>query len=352
MIKFFRKIRQQLLSEGKTRKYFKYAIGEIVLVVIGILIALQINNWNEAKKSKTNVIQLMENVQKELILNINKANAIIAKSIERDDILHKINNKIYTREDYKNERELTRIISHEYPFYIADNAFANLMQAEDRNLQEFYSIINELKSLYIDLKQVSESTDEIEKKMVYDFANYLRDTKDWYATWNVFNYLNDNYTDEMYTYFLTDPSYFNFASDYFQVAIHQKFTLAHNFRALALKVYREIDEVLDDEKILHTKISPTPSYKLADYEHYVGSYKSPWGRAEIKIKDGKLFYSWDGNHGGHFVSEIYPINKHSFTYEAIFGASYMYTLQFNEKDEVVSLQSHYGAKRDLMPKIK
>ncbi|WP_149304145.1 DUF6090 family protein [Pareuzebyella sediminis] len=50
MIKFFRKIRQNLLSEGKTGKYFKYAIGEIVLVVIGILIALQINNWNENVK--------------------------------------------------------------------------------------------------------------------------------------------------------------------------------------------------------------------------------------------------------------------------------------------------------------
>jgi uncharacterized protein YnzC (UPF0291/DUF896 family) len=50
MIKFFRKIRQNLLNEGKTTKYFKYAIGEIVLVVIGILIALQINNLNEQRK--------------------------------------------------------------------------------------------------------------------------------------------------------------------------------------------------------------------------------------------------------------------------------------------------------------
>ena len=50
MIKFFRKIRQNLLSEGKTGKYFKYALGEIILVVIGILIALQINNWNEQQK--------------------------------------------------------------------------------------------------------------------------------------------------------------------------------------------------------------------------------------------------------------------------------------------------------------
>jgi len=52
MIKFYRKIRQNLLMENKTGKYFKYAIGEIILVVIGILIALQINNWNENRKEK------------------------------------------------------------------------------------------------------------------------------------------------------------------------------------------------------------------------------------------------------------------------------------------------------------
>jgi hypothetical protein len=50
MIKFFRKIRQNLLSEGQTGKYLKYAIGEIILVVIGILIALQLNDWNDSQK--------------------------------------------------------------------------------------------------------------------------------------------------------------------------------------------------------------------------------------------------------------------------------------------------------------
>ena len=49
MIKFFRKIRYDLMEKNKTGKYFKYAIGEIVLVVIGILIALSINNWNEGR---------------------------------------------------------------------------------------------------------------------------------------------------------------------------------------------------------------------------------------------------------------------------------------------------------------
>ncbi|WP_282134329.1 DUF6090 family protein [Seonamhaeicola maritimus] len=52
MIKFFRNIRQKLLTEGNTSKYLKYAIGEIILVVIGILIALSINNWNQNRLNK------------------------------------------------------------------------------------------------------------------------------------------------------------------------------------------------------------------------------------------------------------------------------------------------------------
>ena len=60
MIKFFRKIRQQLLTENKFSKYFIYAIGEIVLVVIGILIALQINNANELSKQNS-LVKTYEN---------------------------------------------------------------------------------------------------------------------------------------------------------------------------------------------------------------------------------------------------------------------------------------------------
>ncbi|QBA63997.1 DUF6197 family protein [Muriicola soli] len=52
MIKFFRRIRQDLLSEGRTSKYLKYAIGEVVLVMIGILLALQVNEWNKERNRK------------------------------------------------------------------------------------------------------------------------------------------------------------------------------------------------------------------------------------------------------------------------------------------------------------
>ena len=66
MIKFFRRIRQKLLSENKFSKYLLYAIGEIVLVVIGILIALQINNWNENRKIELSGKGYLEEIYKEL----------------------------------------------------------------------------------------------------------------------------------------------------------------------------------------------------------------------------------------------------------------------------------------------
>ena len=72
MIKFFRKIRQNLLMENKTRKYFKYAIGEIVLVVIGILIAVTINNWNQDRLTENLVSKyykrLLDDVREEKLI--------------------------------------------------------------------------------------------------------------------------------------------------------------------------------------------------------------------------------------------------------------------------------------------
>lgn len=70
MIKFFRKIRQKLLSENKFSKYLVYAIGEIVLVVIGILIALQINNWNELQKLNEKEISIAKELCIELTENL------------------------------------------------------------------------------------------------------------------------------------------------------------------------------------------------------------------------------------------------------------------------------------------
>jgi hypothetical protein len=79
MIKFFRRIRQNLLTENKFSKYLVYAIGEIVLVVIGILIALQINNWNENRKQQIKLQQIYHEILADLKRERDYANFIINK---------------------------------------------------------------------------------------------------------------------------------------------------------------------------------------------------------------------------------------------------------------------------------
>ena len=69
MIRFFRSIRQGLLAQGRITRYLTYAIGEIVLVVIGILIALQVNTWNEDRKERKYERLLLEKIQEDLRLD-------------------------------------------------------------------------------------------------------------------------------------------------------------------------------------------------------------------------------------------------------------------------------------------
>jgi hypothetical protein len=70
MIPIFRKMRKQLAAENKVGKYLRYAIGEIVLVVIGIVIALQINTWKNDVQNRTLEKVYLKNLQKDMLLQI------------------------------------------------------------------------------------------------------------------------------------------------------------------------------------------------------------------------------------------------------------------------------------------
>jgi len=90
MIKLFRHIRQNLIMENNTSKYLKYAIGEIVLVVIGILIALQVNNWNENRRSIIKKEKLLNALKIEFISNLTQ----LEKVLYFDDIVLKGTKKL------------------------------------------------------------------------------------------------------------------------------------------------------------------------------------------------------------------------------------------------------------------
>ena len=159
MIKFFRKIRQKLLSENKLRKYLVYAAGEIVLVVIGILIALSINNWNEDRKLHGIETLALKEINYNLIDSKNRINYVIQG--------HKSDIKFYT--DLKNhiEKDLNYSVK-------LDTAFSKISNWYSPYLT--YTAYESLKSKGIELVRNEDIRDRITKMYEYEFE-YL--TNDW-----------------------------------------------------------------------------------------------------------------------------------------------------------------------------
>jgi len=83
VLNFFRRIRRNLANQNKFVQYSRYAIGEIVLVVVGILIALQINNWNEARKTKIVEFKLLQNIQTDLKESKNSIEIMVTRNTKQ-----------------------------------------------------------------------------------------------------------------------------------------------------------------------------------------------------------------------------------------------------------------------------
>jgi hypothetical protein len=293
MIKFFRKIRQNMIKENKVSKYLLYAIGEILLVVIGILIALQINSSNELKiqkeKATTNLIQ----IHNELARSINNADFAIEDYRRRDSLLHIILDNKVSFDDYKNDSilNLRNAISNYMTFHIFDNGFESLMLDLSTLPMEYASLVDDLKALY---KSNKEDVDHINTKIgntVSAHLESLRKTKTWFADYRY------NYTasDENIAYFLSDPFYKNDVAEFHNVAIQNHLGTIMWFRDNAINNYSAITKTLGlEEKVTDHQLEHL--FDIKKYSHWQGSYiaggeeKSQAGTpAKIFIENDSLF---------------------------------------------------------------
>jgi len=152
MIPFFRKIRKTLADDNKPLKYFRYAIGEIVLVVIGILIALQINNWNEnrilLKKEKQYLFEIAANLE----ADIARLNDIFNFNQIKDSLLDETISPLLA---FETDNEIAQIIAKNfepnsvYELFVQNNAgYENMTQAESIGLIQNDSLRKKLTQYY------------------------------------------------------------------------------------------------------------------------------------------------------------------------------------------------------------
>ena len=153
MIKFFRKIRYNLMSENKTRKYFKYAICEIVLVVIGILIALSINNWNENTKLAQKEIDIAREIYNELNENIESVTNQLGLWEKRNKNLFKLSDIIDSDNLSLTNREfdslMLYVISYNN-FKLKNSKFSKVLASESFEFKKSKQILTDMLSLNAD----------------------------------------------------------------------------------------------------------------------------------------------------------------------------------------------------------
>ena len=166
MIKIFRKIRQNLLMENKTGTYFKYAIGEIVLVVIGILIALSINNWNEGRKNDIAEKEFIKGIHNDLTQDKEYIKLVITKikpKIVAFNILNDNSSKIFIDDKSQIDSLLQKyLFVGQRTFYPISGTYQSAVSGNKINTyknKEISSIIKLYNSTYSRLLDNSEILD-------------------------------------------------------------------------------------------------------------------------------------------------------------------------------------------------
>ncbi len=271
MIKFFRKIRKNLLSENKFSKYILYAIGEIVLVIIGILIALQINNKNEQRKSENKIVSILKEVQHDLGLDIQKSDELIAYYKTKDSIINLIQTDKLTYDDYKNgyQNALRYAIMNAFHMKIHANGYTNLIENVDNVPKKLKAVIEPLNEIYIYNKYEIDKFDKRLDLITDRVIDKLAKSKDWYYRLD-----QPQLEDEMIDFFLNDPYYKN------DVDLYQNAgwtNLAYHvtiFRENAINAYKQINALIESNEPLpdfipHNLVDLT----TAQLNEYVGTFK-------------------------------------------------------------------------------
>ncbi len=210
MIKFFRKIRYDLMEKNKTGKYLKYAIGEIVLVVVGILIALQVNNWNEDQKEKKIQIRYLKRIHTDIQKDTTYLRQKIQKAQNEQESYYYFIHSMYdvqsTTEDFK--KLISSTVWDSEDLILQDETFTEITTSgkldliSDDQLKE--SIIDYYRNYAIANRHITEmNLSSIDMFMFfppllikyYDLTSHIYDQEQMFD-FKGLEFLNDPYSDE------------------------------------------------------------------------------------------------------------------------------------------------------------
>ncbi len=289
------------MGKNKTGKYFKYAIGEIILVVIGILIALQINNLNQERLKAEKFRSTLVEIQSDIALDIRSCNIFTGRYIERDSIKNLIFNNRVTYDDIKSGRIDASRAAFKY----------DLMNINREGYEKFRLEVDDIPEQYNELAIVLNRQYNVVGNYLEDLAlgyrekvtknrDYRIDHLEWFSQ----DLFTNTISDEQIDFYLNDPKYMDLVM-YMSDGAASLFIAINNYRYLALRSYFLIEDLLSDQAFETPEIiRQTTLADAQEADHIIGIYKISNGPSnttfgdEIKItSQGKDLFIETNNEG-------------------------------------------------------
>ena len=219
-------------------KYFKYAVGEILLVVIGILIALQVSNWNEKRKELIVIENQMDKLEDELILTIRNASHDIKNSTRADTIIKNVLNNKVSMSDYQNNPYLPHLTSWRFTLDPNLDNMYNLVKKEDVLPAKYDVIMPLIRRMNFVIGRENDEMNQLkassEKNLEFINMNYTWARK------------SDSLSlAKAYNYYLNDVSYKNRLYSHWKKAMDYTYIISL-FRAQSLIILSYLKSARED----------------------------------------------------------------------------------------------------------
>lgn len=299
MLRFFRKIRQNLFQEKKIGRYLVYAFGEVALVIIGIMIAVSLNNLNETKKQDKKIQATLRQVQSELTNTIEASKSVIEFYRVKDSLIYVFLNNELTKDDLSNPKNaaLLRISNNYNALLIQDDGFINLMLQSERLTEKYDSLSIYLKNVYGRYKDNLEVFIELTRETALETINYQKDNYAWYTDVG----FKGETPDEFLNYVLNDKHYKNSLTKYSIIAMSNFIPSLIQLRVSSIALVRRIDIQLGEKNKHAFEVNGN------DYAYWNGKYH--YQGDTIQFDNDEMGVKWfnDGE-----WQEVYPLGNDVF----------------------------------------
>lgn len=259
MIQFFRRIRRNQIMSNDTSKYIKYAIGEILLVVIGILIALQIDNWNEQRIENNQIKKVHERIMIDIDDDIYDLRRVVSLWKGREPVFNKVISDSITADLL--DLGLSRILTGPKPYTNLNKSGVEQLKAmnvKDQlslNIIEVYDLMENFAVIPYE-KSIDEASDEL--------VDIFRDNYAWYPEYMSKTIMQDNSSKELQDYFLHNPEYRHRIIAAYQIIYVNYVPFLESYIGVLERLSLSLKKKYDDNFIEINK---------EELEQYAGTYK-------------------------------------------------------------------------------